>query len=386
MFQALLQRMFVGPWTSTILETESGGAVPFVSASNALRFTPIYRAVTLIAGDVARVDLDCTASGADSLLASPSPYMSAFEFRRAMTMQVLLFGNAFAAINRTVSGELVELIVLSTESVVLDVSTGRPIYKTREYGDLTADQVFHLRAPSTSGLWGDSPIALCRTALQLLAAQEDMALKSYRNGGNPKIALLHPGKLSLEAMQRMETDYVKRHAGSVNAGRPLVLSEGVKVDRISSTIDDTGLTAARAYSIDDVARIYGVPTTYLSKEGNKSGYGSMEWLSQMYVDSCLQQWFQAWGSEIIAKLATPHDVVVFDTDSLIHRSMAEKMAALRTGVEAGFITRNEARNSLDLEPLPGLDEPIVAKNMGTGGGTTNLGTDTSENGGTPNDF
>jgi hypothetical protein len=78
--------------------------------------------------------------------------------------------------------------------------------------------------------------------------------------------------------------------------------------------------------------------------------------------------------------------VSFDLDSLQRPSLAEQMASLRTGVEAGFITRNEAREWLDLEPLPGLDAPIVAKNMGTGGGTTNIGNDTSETAGSPNDF
>jgi hypothetical protein len=48
------------------------------------------------------------------------------------------------------------------------------------------------------------------------------------------------------------------------------------------------------------------------------------------------------------------------------------------------ITRNEARARLDMKPLPGLDEPIVAKNMGTGGGSTNIGADTSA--GALNDF
>jgi hypothetical protein len=58
-------------------------------------------------------------------------------------------------------------------------------------------------------------------------------------------------------------------------------------------------------------------------------------------------------------------------------SLAEQMAALRTGVESGVITRNEAREYLNLAPLDGLDDPIIAKNMGTGGGSTNLGSDTS---------
>ena len=61
-------------------------------------------------------------------------------------------------------------------------------------------------------------------------------------------------------------------------------------------------------------------------------------------------------------------------------------AALRTAVEAGFMTRNEARDELDMPALPGLDEPVIALNMGTGGGTTNIGNDTSQNAGTPNDF
>lgn len=384
MIKGLLQRWLVGPWSSTMLD-QGGSSVPFVGPSNALRFTPVYRAVTLIANDVARIGLDVSSSGADSLMRSPSRYMSAFEFRRAMTMQVALFGNAFAAINRTRGGELLELLMLETDSVSLDLSGSVPIYKTRAYGDLTADQVFHLRAPSTNGLWGESPVSLCRTSLQLLAAQEEMAIRNFSNAGNPKLALVHPGPLSLEARQRIMADYEARHAGSANVGRPLVLAEGMRIERISSTLDDAGLQSARAYSVSDVSRIYGVPLSYLS-EGTGPSYGTLEWLSRMYVDACLTHWLTAWGSEIILKLAAPTDGVSFDTDQLVRPGMAETMAALRTAVEAGFITRNEARAELDLEPLAGLDDPIIALNMGMGGGKTNLGNDTSENGGSPNDF
>jgi phage portal protein BeeE len=97
-------------------------------------------------------------------------------------------------------------------------------------------------------------------------------------------------------------------------------------------------------------------------------------------------WMQCWGSEIAAKLATPFDTVSWDTDDLVRPGLAEQMAALRTGVEAGFLTRNEAREELDLEPLPGLDAPTLALNVGTGGGQTNIGTDTSAQEGTANDF
>lgn len=384
MLRDLFKRLFVGPYSATLL-SEGGGPLPFIGPSNAIRYTPVYRAVTLISNDVARIDVEVSASGADSLLRSPSRFMSAFEFRRAMTMQLLLWGNSFAAINRTRGGELLELILLEPDSVSLDINSGVPIYKTRQYGDLTADQVFHLRAPSANGLWGESPVSLCKTSIQLLAAQEDMALKAYSNAGNPKIALVHPGPLSLEARQRIMQDYEQKHAGTANTGKPLVLAEGMRIERISSTLDDAGLEAARRYSVGDVSRLFGVPSSYLSEAVGPT-YGTLEWLSRMYVDSCLQAWLQVWRAEIVTKLATPFDSVAFDTDALVKPGIAEQMAALRTGVEGGFITRNEARGMLDMEPLEGLDDPIVALNMGTGGGTSNLGSDTSEEEGSPNDF
>ena len=380
----MLANFFWPTWSTTTLDVPSPAA-PFVNAQNALRFTPVYRAVTLIANDVARMCVEIDNPGVDALWKSPSQSMTAFELRRSMMMQALLWGNSFCAINRTMGGDLLELILLQPESVSINIEGGRIVYKTVQFGDLDPSMVFHLRAPSSNGYWGESPVGLCRNSLTLLAAQEEMALKSYSNSGNPKIAIVHPGRLSAEAMQAIEANYLKRHSGAINTGRPLVMSEGVKIERISSTLDDTGLESARRYSIADVSRIYGVPASYLSEDVGSS-YGSMEWLSRMYADACLAPWVSAITSEIIAKLGNPLDVVEFDLDEIVRPSMAETMAALRTGVEAGIITRNEAREELDLDPLPGLDAPTLALNMGAGGGSTNIGNDTSANAGTANDF
>jgi HK97 family phage portal protein len=384
MLKRLLNWMFVAPYSATYMPTV-GGAVPFVTPLTALRYSPVYRAVTLIASDIARTECKVSDGAADMLWRSPNATLTAFEFRRGLLMQALLWGNGFALINRTLGGELLELIPLDPDAVTLDASGPSIVYKTAAFGDVPYASMLHLRAPGYNGLWGESPIKLCNTSVTLIAAQEQMALEAYRNAGNPKIALIHPQGLSQEARQRIVTDYKANHAGSENTGKPLVLAEGMRIERISSTLDDTGLTAARSYSIGDVSRIYGVPASYLSDDIGSS-YGSMEWLSRMYVDACLSHWMAALRAEILAKLATPFDSMTWDTDSLVRPGIAEQMAALRTGVEAGFLTRNEARARLDLPPIDGLDEPTLALNMGTGGGATNIGTDTSAQQGTANDF
>lgn len=379
-----LFRRWVGyyPTHGVLLPSFDSAGIPSVTPSTALAFTPVYRAASLIANDVARTPFELDEPIVARLLAQPNRWQNGFEFRRALTMQALLYGNAFAVINRTVGGDLLELLPVDIESVSLDLTKAEPIYRTRQYGDVPIQSMLHVRAVGLDGLWGESPVRLCRTSLQILAAQESAQLEVMKNAGNPKLAFVHPGPLSEAARQSISEKFTQHHSGAVNAGKPLVLAEGMRVERISSTLDDQGIAAARRYSVEDVARIYGVPTSYLS-EHSANAYGSMEWLSRMYVDACLSHWFAAWQAEITAKLA-PFSESHFDTDTISRPSLAEQMAALRTGVESGVITRNEAREWLDLDPLPGLDEPIVAKNMGTGGGTTNVGNDTSA--GSVNDF
>ena len=391
MIKEFVKRLFPSTWVghmypvSWVGNDMSGTTVPTVSPFQALRFTPVYRAVTLIASDIARIESSISDSSCDSLWQNPSTFMSAYEFRRSMLMNALRWGNSFAVINRTAGGELVELLPMLSEQVTLNLTNGRPRYNTPQYGVLEPEDILHIRAPGLSGIWGESPINMCRTSMSLLSAQETMALKNFANAGNPKIAIVHPKTLSIEAMQRIERDYITRHSGAENSGRPLVMAEGAKIERISSTLDDTGLEAARRYSIADVCRIYGVPASYLSESVGPS-YGTLEWLSRMYVDSCLRQWCAAIEGELLRKLGSGQEQMYWDLDDFIRPGIAEQMAALRTGVEGGFLTRNEARESLDLEPLPGLDAPVVAMNMGTGGGTTNKGEDTSAGEGTPNDF
>jgi len=386
MLRGLLQR-WLGHWGThgVLLPTgfDSVG-MPTITPSTALAYTPVYRAASLIANDVARVPLDVSERTANALLQQPNRWQNGFEFRRSLTMQALLYGNAFAVINRTIGGELLELLPLDIESVTLDITKTEPVYKTRLYGDVPMSSMLHLRAIGLDGLWGESPVRLCRTSLSVLASQEQAQLEVMKNAGNPKIAIVSPGPMGAPARQMVLEDYMKHHAGAANAGKPLVLSEGMKVERISSTLDDSGIANARRYSIEDVSRIYGVPAAYLSEQSGMSGaYGTMEWTSRRYVDSCLAHWFAAWSAEIVAKLA-PFGTASFDADTISQPPLAEQFAALRTGVESGIITRNEARDWLNLAPLDGLDEPIIAKNMGTGGGTTNLGSDTSE--GSINDF
>jgi HK97 family phage portal protein len=257
--------------------------------------------------------------------------------------------------------------------VSLDTTTGYPRYQSKDYGILSADSVIHLKAGIVKEFLGISPIGISARAITIAMSQEAAVSSTIESGGNPRLAFIHPNTLNEAARQAISNQYLKNHTGK-NSGRPVVLAENMRIEQLSSANEDAGLEAARKYSITDVSRIYGVPVCYLSETGS-SVYGSLEWSSRAYLDNCLSHWLETWKAEIFLKLNT---TVTFDTDFITRPTLVETYAALRTGVEAGIITPNEARAALDYAPIEGGDKRVVALNMGTGGGQTNIGTDTSK--------
>lgn len=348
-------------------------ASPFVSPTNVLGYTPVYRAATLIANDVARTHADFINPDLERIWNRPNRWQSGWDFRRSLTQQALLYGNAFALINKRANGTIYELIPLSIGSVSMDTTGPDPVYITQEFGKVNADKIIHIKASLLEGLWANSPVNLCQTSLSIGIGQERSNFEIMTNGsGISKLALIHPTQLNLQARQAVQADYIKNHGGSTNSNKPIVLTDNMRIERIESTFDPDGAVKAKSLSVQDVSRIFGVPTSYLSETTNT--YGTMEWLSRMYLDGCLSHWFETWKSEFELKLG---EGPIFDTGMLVRPSLAETFVALRTGVEAGIISRNEARDILDYPEEEGLDDFIVAKNMGTGGGTSNMGNDTS---------
>lgn len=366
-----IRSWFSGESVGIYIPPFSNSINQYLSPSNALALTPVWRAVNLIANDIARTPAEWGNPNLETLYNRPNQYQSGYDFRRMMTLQCLLYGNSFALINRRKNGSVYEIVPLSIGSVSLETTSATPVYKTREFGDVAVQDMLHLKASILDGLWAQSPINICKISINTGIANENNAAALAQTA--PSMAIIHPSNINAAAKQAIADQYMKNHTGINNTGKPLVLAENVKLEQISSVPNQQGLDIARKYSAADVSRIFGVPTSYLS-ETSGSVYGSLEFLTRMYLDACLSHWFAAWNSEYSTKL---NEECLFDTDFLAKPSLAETYAAIRTGVEAGVLTKNEARAILDYDPVDGGDEFSQALNLGTGGGQTNLGSDTN---------
>jgi len=51
--------------------------------------------------------------------------------------------------------------------------------------------------------------------------------RTWKNAATPSGVLSHPGQLSLQALKNLRESFERAYSGTANAGRPMVLEEGM---------------------------------------------------------------------------------------------------------------------------------------------------------------
>lgn len=348
----------------------------------ALGFSPVARAIQVVSNDIARVPIrmerktdahwevvDDNPVMDEILNEIPNTHFSAYEFRGWMCRSMMLWGNAFALISRW-GNEVRELIPVRPWDMALlpDTERGGWYYHSSEYGDIKHTDVLHFRMPSYQRmLWGESPIILGRHAVALGQEQEAAGRSAFQMPGLGKIAITTKETMGGEAVRRMQEAFRGAHSGPEGMLRPIVVQNESDVKQVGQSLTDQDWIAARKFSINQVAQMYGVPPQMLYNLESESASGVAEQARQ-YVDNCLSQYTSTWAAELAWKLL-PHMPdgdryrFVFDTTQLVRGTFAEQVSALQIAVQTGVMTRNEARTMMGFNPIEGGDEVLIGPNM-----------------------
>lgn len=355
-----------------------------------MRITQVRRAVTLISQDLARIPLRVhDRSGpevvelddyrVDILNDDFNEYHTAFEARRWLFSQALLWGNSFAIISRR-GGAVDSLIPLDAWNVSLNPSsTGEPIYKTSEYGEVSCADILHFRmVPTRRQMWGTSPIGDAVRSLQLAAMLESAGVEQFRMPGLGKLAITTEEVLGSETIRAMQEAFKSAHSGSDGMLRPIVAQGGAKVEQVGRSLVDQDWAAARKQAIEDVARAFGVPPFVLFSDTQTFTQEH----ARLYADS-LAGYTVGFAAEIRKKLFPDERVrVSFDTTTIQRGAFNEAMQGYQLAIQLGVMTPNEVRREMGMPPIEGGDNMYVGPNMtGVPGGTNDSAEDVLPDGG-----
>ena len=354
-----------------------------VSADNALRLAAVYACVRVLSETMASLPFVLYRRRADggkdvvtdhwlyTLLAKrPNRYQNAFEWREMLQGHLALRGNAYNRMLTNPRGEITELVPIHPDRIRMELlPTGEYRYRvTDRLGEesvVPRGEIWHLRALSSDGLMGLSPIELARESLGMALAAQDYGARFFANDAKPTGGWIEfPGSFrDAEAKKVFRESYQQAQSGA-NRGKVLVLENGMKFHEVGVTNKDAQFLELRQFQITDIARLFRVPP-HMIADLSRATFSNIEQQSLEFVMHTMTPWAERWEASIEADLLLDGDdlEVEFDFANLMRGDAASRAAYYQSGIQNGWLTRNEARVAENMNPLDGLDEPLRPLNM-----------------------
>lgn len=314
------------------------------------------------------------------LLSSPGPHCTRYRLIDALVQDLGIYDNAYWLKVREV-GQARAL-------VRLDPRRTTPKGPNAFYADefeyrggqgiqhFPRDQVVHFRGfnPDDARV-GSSPIETLRAILAEEYQAAQYREQMWRNGARASGYLTRPVEApewSREARERFTMGWRNQYSGdgALVGGTP-ILEDGMDFVSASVTPEQAQYLEARKLTREEVAAAYFVPPPMVGILDNATYSNITEQHRMLYQDT-LGPWLQQLQQEIDLQLLSDFDDVdqvytEFNLSEKLRGSFEQQATQLQTAVGAPYMTRNEARATLNMPQLAEGDELITPLNVLVGG-------------------
>lgn len=311
----------------------------------------------------------------DKLAIEPNPLQTAFEFQETMGLHLAFTNNAYVWVP-TVGNRIDALWLLEPGWVTCKYRwPDPPTYEVRiDDGrtlTLEAGEIWHVRGPSWSSYSGLPFMQLARQALGLSMALEEGQAKLQANGVRMPGYLSVEGNLGEDQHAKLMGWLEKYHMGSQNTGRPMVLDRAAKWLATAMSNVDAQLLEQRRFAVEEVCRFMRVLPIMVGHTDKTASYASSEQMFLAHSMYTAAPWArrleQSADKRLIGKADRARGYYSKLNEKAMLRMTARDQAEfLARMVLSGIYTRNEARETIDRNPLAGLDEPLAPANTFAG--------------------
>ena len=297
---------------------------------------------------------------------SPNPEMGPMDFFRALIGSACLFGNGYGQIIRDrYTGEPVHAYPIHPWRVrVLRDETGMLFYSIDGSRRVEIGDMIHVKNFGTNGVLGIMTIRSAKESLGLLMALEQYGSSFFGNSALPKGVFYTDGILSDEAQDRLRKKWDARHRGAQQAHGTAVMEHGLKWQQMSVANNEGQFLESRSFQLLEVARLFRLPPHKLM-DISKGTMNNMEQQNGEYVQDCLMSWIVQIEEELKRKLARPEEVTIYPkflVRSFFRGDITARQTFYSSGIQWGYLNRNDCREMEDLNPVEGLDTYLVPQN------------------------
>lgn len=214
---------------------------------------------------------------------------------------------------------------------------------------------------------GLNSIEYAGVAYALALAAMEYGQRWFSQGASPSYLLSTDMKLGQEEVKRIAEKFLIEHSGLQAAHLPLVVDQGLKVERIQSTPDEAQYLNTLEYARRVIAAWFGLPTHLVggTADGGNVWGGTVEQQSIQMIAFTLSGYTARLNAAWSSLLPTGVKAAL-DEEPLRHPDAAALAKLIQMSRLTGVETANEIRvHRLNLAPHPDGDELIQPLNSNT---------------------
>lgn len=353
-----------------------------VSPDLAMKLSAVYACVYVLSSSVAQLPLHVKCKSGDKvetvkdhpayylLHDSPNAWQTSYKLREYAQSSVLLYGNAYIHIVRDKNGGVVSLESLEPWKVQLLKNGSRYVYAY--YGDdktmsLSPDDVLHIKSLGPSIKIGKSVIQTHAETIGLGLDARKFASGFF--GGNARPAGILSVKTPLnsnawENFKKMWQTAQEKLRSDEN--KTILLPAELDYKALTVSPVDTELLSMMKLNRSEIAGIFNVPA-HMINDLEKATFSNISEQTIQFIRFSVMPWVVNWEQELNRKIFTEAErkagyFVKFNLAGIMRGTASERATFYHAAITDGWMSRNEARQLEDMNPVNGLDEMLVSVN------------------------
>lgn len=299
-----------------------------------------------------------------SLLAAPMPRSSKVHLLAHIAQSLLIHGNGLVATLRGPDRE-------APPSMLWPLDWGRvnaygpdggriEWWSTTQFDGverfINANDVLLFAWPNPEGgEIGVSPLEKLGVTIRLEDAAQRHQTGMFKNGVRPSLAVSVEGDMSVEKLEFARARTEAMHKGVDNSGSTFFMGSNVKLQPLSMSPVEVALIEQRNLNLGEIGRVYDLSGPVMN-DLEHGTYSNVQVLLDALYRDVVPVWLELISSTFQRQLldtqpAWLNKFVSFDLTDKLKGDPVQLSESLKVQVEAGLLTRNEARRILNLPPM-----------------------------------
>ena len=319
----------------------------------------------------------------------PNEFTKANEFRELIVEDLIYYGKAYAEIERDRNGEVKAYHYIPCKNVIKEIMIDRygrrngTTYKVTISKIPKDNEVFYNDSCTTREIryfdmieivYGKGLVNIGATCMNLYKLVNETSKEVLKNSSTPSGILETEGRLNKDMATRLKESWEKLYTGVRNAGKTVVLEEGLKYKPIQRTAIELDLTNQQTKIIEDVERMSGFSIGTLTKPMTKE----MDKVIRKKANGILIAINSALNNVLLNSDEESIRLFEHSFDETTETSLEENLELAKSAKEAEVLSINDRRRLIGKEPVEGGNRILLSIGQATmdinSGDITNINT------------